>query len=37
VDETIKGTLVFERAGKVAVEYIVRPLGSQPASGGHKH
>ena len=38
VDETIKGTLVFERAGTVAVEYSVRPLGAQPASGGHgKH
>jgi periplasmic copper chaperone A len=38
-DETIKGTLVFERAGTVAVEYSVRPLGAQPAgqSGGHKH
>ena len=39
-DETIKGTLVFERAGTVAVEYGVRPLGAQPAgkSGGHnKH
>jgi len=38
-DETIKGTLVFERAGKVAVEYSVRPIGAQPASGGggHKH
>jgi copper(I)-binding protein len=38
VDEAIKGTLVFERAGKVAVEYVVRPLGAQPTSGGHgKH
>ena len=39
VDETIKGTLVFERAGTVAVEYTVRPLGAQPAgkAGGHKH
>lgn len=41
VDETIKGTLVFERAGTVQVEYKVRPIGSQPASGassgGHKH
>lgn len=35
-DETIKGTLVFERAGTVAVEYRVMPLGAQP--GGHgKH
>jgi copper(I)-binding protein len=39
VDETIKGTLVFERAGTVSVEYSVRPIGAQPAgkSGGHKH
>ena len=39
VDETIKGTLVFERAGTVTVEYQVRPLGAQPAgkAGGHKH
>ncbi len=38
-DETIKGTLVFERAGTVAVEYRVMPLGAQPAgkAGGHKH
>ncbi len=38
-DETIKGTLVFERAGTVAVEYKVMPLGAQPAgkAGGHKH
>ena len=37
VDETVKGTLVFERAGTVAIEYSVRPIGAQPASGGHKH
>jgi len=41
VDETIKGTLVFERAGTVQIEYKVRPIGAQPAggasSGGHKH
>ena len=40
VDETIKGTLIFERAGTVSVEYSVRPIGAQPAgkSGGHnKH
>ncbi|MFN3745266.1 MAG: DUF1775 domain-containing protein [Hyphomicrobiaceae bacterium] len=38
-DETIKGTLVFERAGTVAVEYNVRPLGAQPTGqhGGAKH
>lgn len=38
-DETIKGTLVFERAGTVAVEYRVMPLGAQPPgkAGGHTH
>lgn len=38
-DETVKGTLVFERAGTVTIEYSVRPIGAQPAgtSGGHKH
>lgn len=35
-DEIFKGTLVFERAGTVAIEYRVRPLGTQPAAGGHK-
>lgn len=34
-DETIKGTLVFERAGTVAVEYRVMPMGAQPS--GQKH
>jgi copper(I)-binding protein len=40
VDETIKGTLIFERAGTVSVEFSVRAIGAQPAgkSGGHnKH
>jgi len=38
-DETIKGTLVFERAGTVTVEYRVMPIGAQPAgkAGGHGH
>jgi periplasmic copper chaperone A len=32
----IKGTLVFERAGTVSVEYDVAPIGAgKPASGGH--
>lgn len=35
-DDVVKGVLRFERAGEVAVEYRVAPLGSQP-SGGHKH
>jgi copper(I)-binding protein len=32
----VKGTLVFESAGTVAVEYAVGPLGG-PAPGGHEH
>jgi copper(I)-binding protein len=38
-DETMKGTLVFERAGTIAVEYKIMPIGAQPAAkaGGHKH
>lgn len=38
-DETIKGTLVFERAGTIALEYRVMPLGAQPPgkAGGHSH
>jgi copper(I)-binding protein len=37
--EAFKGTLVFERAGTIAVEYRVMPLGAQPAgkTGGHSH
>ena len=34
--ETIKGTLVFEKAGSVAVEYAVRGMGGA-ASSEHKH
>jgi uncharacterized protein YcnI/copper(I)-binding protein len=34
-DDVVKGVLRFERAGEVAVEYRVAPLGAQP--GGHKH
>jgi len=33
--ETIKGTLVFEKAGTVEVEYKVAPIGAQ--SGGQMH
>jgi uncharacterized protein YcnI len=34
--QTLKGTLVFEKAGAVAVEYPVRPLGaSGPAEHSH--
>ena len=33
-NQTIKGTLVFEHAGSIEVEYRVAPIGAQ--SGGHK-
>lgn len=39
--ETVKGTLVFEKAGKVDVEFRVGPVGggapSGGSGGGHKH
>jgi uncharacterized protein YcnI len=37
--QTVKGTLVFEKAGTIAVEYRVGPIGGgAPSSGGgHKH
>jgi periplasmic copper chaperone A len=35
--ETIKGTLVFEKAGTVAIEYRVGGIGAQSAGGGHHH
>jgi copper(I)-binding protein len=34
--ETVKGTLVFEKAGTIAVEFRVAPIGAQ-AGSGHKH
>jgi periplasmic copper chaperone A len=33
--QTIKGTLVFEKAGSVEVEYRIAPIGA--ASAGHMH
>jgi copper(I)-binding protein len=33
--QTVKGTLVFEKAGSVQVEYAVRGMGGAPAE--HKH
>jgi copper(I)-binding protein len=37
--QTVKGTLTFERAGTVEIEYKVEPIGGSPASsrgqGGH--
>jgi copper(I)-binding protein len=35
--EAIKGTLVFEKAGTVAIEYRVGGIGAQSAGGGHHH
>ena len=34
----LKGTLVFEKAGKVDIEYNVEAIGATPAAkGGHQH
>ncbi len=36
--QTVKGTLTFEKAGTIDVEYRVGPIGGgTPAAGGHKH
>jgi periplasmic copper chaperone A len=35
--DRIKGTLVFERAGKVDVDYAVEAIGAQPAHGQRGH
>jgi copper(I)-binding protein len=36
--QKVKGTLVFEKAGKVDIEYAVEALGAAaPAGGGHRH
>jgi copper(I)-binding protein len=36
--QKVKGTLVFEKAGTVEIEYAVEALGaSSPAPGGHGH
>ncbi len=35
--ETVAGTLVFEKAGTVAVTYQVGGIGAQNAGGGHHH
>ncbi len=34
--QMIKGTLKFEHAGTVAVEFKVEPLGAKEAAGGHE-
>ncbi|EIM29171.1 DUF1775 domain-containing protein [Microvirga lotononidis] len=35
--QTVKGTLVFEKAGSVEVEYAVRGMGGGTAPAEHKH
>jgi uncharacterized protein YcnI len=35
--QTVKGTLVFEKAGKVDIEYAVRPIGAEGGGHDHKH
>jgi copper(I)-binding protein len=36
--QKVKGTLEFEKAGKVEIEYAVEAVGAtSPASGGHQH
>ena len=35
--EVVKGTLVFEKAGTVEIEYRVGGIGAQGAGGGHHH
>ncbi len=34
----VKGTLSFEKAGTIEIEYTVEPIGGPPApAGGHRH
>jgi periplasmic copper chaperone A len=35
--QPVKGTLVFEKAGSVEVEYLVAPMGAQSGSTSQKH
>lgn len=35
--ETVKGTLVFEKAGTVEVEYAVRSVGARSDASEHRH
>ena len=35
--QPVKGTLVFEKAGSVEVEYVVAPIGAQSGSAPQKH
>jgi copper(I)-binding protein len=32
--EKVKGTLVFEKAGPVEIEYVVVPMGADGPAGG---
>lgn len=33
--QPIKGTLIFEKAGTIEIEYAVAPIGASAPSGGH--
>jgi copper(I)-binding protein len=35
--QTVKGTLVFERAGTIAIEFAVQAVGAPAPAGGHGH
>jgi hypothetical protein len=35
--ETIKGTLEFEKAGSIEVEFQVMPIGAEAETSGHMH
>lgn len=35
--EHFKGTLTFEKAGTIEVEYVVQAMGSGPSHDGHEH
>lgn len=35
--ETVKGTLIFEKAGTLPVEFKVAPIGAQGGGDGHRH
>jgi copper(I)-binding protein len=35
--QSVKGTLVFEKAGTIEVEYKVEPIGGAPAAGSGAH
>jgi copper(I)-binding protein len=36
--QKVKGTLEFDKAGKVEIEYAVEAVGATaPAAGGHQH